>query len=627
MMDNNIEFTDIEDLDQVSSEGHARQIKTRNTSFNSILGAWNRFLLNHYNNKLDKMKEEIVTDKFKVDSEGKLSDNSINKIEKKSEAIARLEEKIKILSLDDVPSNYVSERKIKLRDNMMANLTFNSRNAYSVGINKMDKVFENNTDIQIEQNDKIESDDSLNVAALPAEESYSGGYSSDPSHTLNEDAIAAILKESVASLGESVQKTLDEDALNSETSAKDKPIRDDIQIVPTDVVRNIASNVIDEKFEEVDSNDYSNRALSTTPEEEKESTSSINITPEDVRNSVEDAFKSVEMRANAKVIDSDTVNEVVNGKIENVNLDDVSSVQNTENVDSNVVINEESNNNLDASDVKNIIDNSIADVKKVSRNNSYAAKLSRFDNDGKRKEKYNYTPMTDDEIAAARENIEYDKYEKIYSNENKTKNDEDIVKNENPVINFPTVNFNEIFNPANNDSTVVHTDTDSVDEYSFVEDGDNNNNNNNLTFDFSDATPNDFNYAAENLKSVDDFVALKKQIESLKEKQAASKKRAEDAVKAQQQAAKKAADAKKKAAESSEAYNKMLEHLRDYYEALQEDCDYNNHQADIAEQDAECNERFIDTQNKIASSNMKLINEMNELISSEAANVQVRNSK
>lgn len=163
--------------DRISSN----QIKTRPASFNAISKVWNDFCLQFYTNKLNSEKEAALTQNYAVDNNSNLTPNAIEQINNKSLIIARLEEKIKILSKQNVPTNYVDNRAIKLRNKMMNNLVINCNNAYSIGTDKMDAVFgqevnseldkfsteipvpDNNTENTIEENAEIASSVGDNV--------------------------------------------------------------------------------------------------------------------------------------------------------------------------------------------------------------------------------------------------------------------------------------------------------------------------------------------------------------------------------------------------------------------------------------------------------------------------------
>jgi hypothetical protein len=227
--------------------------------------------------------------------------------------------------------------------------------------------------------------------------------------------------------------------------------------------------------------------------------------------------------------------------------------------------------------------------------------------------------MSDEEIAAARDNIEYDKYDKIYS---------EVIKK--PAITIPEVPFDKIFTPAKNRSIdnsdrempVVaeeRNNEDEIEEYTFSNESEEG-----LSFDYSDATPNDLLNASKSLQTTTDFKKLKEEVEKLKQRQLMTKNKVISAEQAQLAAAKKAEEAKRKTAESKKAYDEMVNNLVKYSEALREDCQFNENKAKLADTDRECSERFIKSQEEEANGYMELVNEMNDLITPRATNVRRR---
>ena len=183
--------------DRISSN----QIKTRPASFNSILGVWNDFRLKYYTDKLKSEKESALTQTFDVSSDKKLTDNAVEQITNKSIIIARLEEKIKILSKQSVPTNYVDNRAIKLRSKMMNNLVINCDNAYSIGVDRMEEVFGNET-----ISNDIVSNSSEDVAITPAEieasmdmnANVANVFTDNEVNASNDDVVNTVSDESVA---------------------------------------------------------------------------------------------------------------------------------------------------------------------------------------------------------------------------------------------------------------------------------------------------------------------------------------------------------------------------------------------------------------------------------------------
>ena len=117
------------------------RIIAKQSSFRSILDHWNNFRLKKLQSRLEKKKEEIVNLPFEFENGNQLTASSDSKMDRKVTAIAKLESKIKVLSKENVPTNYVKSRAIKLKAKMMENLWYNGRGAYTVGIENFDKVF------------------------------------------------------------------------------------------------------------------------------------------------------------------------------------------------------------------------------------------------------------------------------------------------------------------------------------------------------------------------------------------------------------------------------------------------------------------------------------------------------
>ena len=117
------------------------RIIAKQSSFRSILDHWNNFRLKKLQSRLEKKKEEIVNLPFEFENGNQLTASSDSKMDRKVTAIAKLESKIKVLSKENVPTNYVKSRAIKLKAKMMENLWYNGRGAYTVGMENFDKVF------------------------------------------------------------------------------------------------------------------------------------------------------------------------------------------------------------------------------------------------------------------------------------------------------------------------------------------------------------------------------------------------------------------------------------------------------------------------------------------------------
>ena len=142
MIMSNVELKELEEQTIArDNRVSCNQIRTKQTSFNWLKERWRRFRVSRLKTKLESMKEDLVTSSFKANS-GVLTPSSERRLTRKTNAIERIEQKIKILSKGEVPASYVNHRAIKLREKMMQYMVFNCSNAYSVGMENYDKVFE-----------------------------------------------------------------------------------------------------------------------------------------------------------------------------------------------------------------------------------------------------------------------------------------------------------------------------------------------------------------------------------------------------------------------------------------------------------------------------------------------------
>lgn len=124
-----------------------RQIKAREMSFDSIRGNFNNFI-----SKIDRKIEGIKQKGQEIKSDSK-SALTVAKAK-----LARLEEKIKVLSAKFDPVELVHNRPIKLRKHMMENTYLSSGQIYSIGKSEqvpdtMDKV--NSSDAMIDNPSRI----------------------------------------------------------------------------------------------------------------------------------------------------------------------------------------------------------------------------------------------------------------------------------------------------------------------------------------------------------------------------------------------------------------------------------------------------------------------------------------
>ena len=137
MIIDNTEFVLSPDQSVKNESFSANPIKTRRKSFNAIREKYERQLETLFNaldssnkdfveQKLENAKNILVEEKYDAENKFELTDAAKFQMNMMTKIVARLEEKIKILSLEDVPENYVSHRAIKLKQKMMNNLVYNS---------------------------------------------------------------------------------------------------------------------------------------------------------------------------------------------------------------------------------------------------------------------------------------------------------------------------------------------------------------------------------------------------------------------------------------------------------------------------------------------------------------------
>ena len=516
MMVDKIDLLD-NDYNLVSRKASSRQIKTRSKSFSSISGIFTKFRISRLEKKLEKSRKSFVNQEIHKN----LGDSSIvrkteKNIEKKAKEIAKIEEKIMILSKENVPTNYVEIRAIKLRKNMMSNLSHNSSMAYSLGIKTeadeakaIDKIFNEDSplsinervreseledveDVEEQENDQVETPES--IMSHESEEigrsvsSILAGDTSKEFKVADDKEADAVEKEEVSSdesdkevsepVSESEQipdistfmKDIDlnvntyQDSTNANSVIDENESREHIEVVPTDIDRDAIKSSIDDQFENIaKSGDISEEETITNagrPNSENRFNSIDNgvkfVSPETVKGVVGTGSKIDIDTDEPKSISPEEVRAVLDGKfdeVENTEEEDkvdthldVKSIEETISDALNKLDEEEHNKDLDDEmsfeDVHEEVEDAINERNKISSNESHVARINEFDADGNKKQKFDYVPMTDEEIKQAQENIEYEKYENPAFKEEKHL-PKDLK------FNYPKIRFEDIFVPAN----------------------------------------------------------------------------------------------------------------------------------------------------------------------------------
>lgn len=322
---------------------------------------------------------------------------------------------------------------------------------------------------------------------------------------------------------------------------------------------------------------------------------------DEIKASIDEAFKEVQKNNSTPqaTIGAEVVKDVVDESFDNVNVD----------------------SKISLGDIKTEVDEAMDRV--VSKNGATGAKVDRFNEDGSRREKYTYTPMTDEEIRAARENIEYDKYEQIYREQHeqakaaKVEEEpyvytpmtdeeikaaqanieydkyEEIYRTQN-AIKFETAEFKDIFKPADPEGfnveeqvveepvRVVPVVVPEVDGNRFVREEEM----------VEEVSPS----VVSKPTSIEEFSQLKAKVERLKQKLAESESKKNTAVQFAEHTSSRAKEIKQITIDSERLYQDRLASLQLLAKTLEENCNLNDTAARAATIDAECNERFISSQ-------------------------------
>ena len=127
-MKDNIELVDRDYSRVRPTDRIIGKLRLKRTSFSRVLGFFNNFRISRLEKKLDKANKELE----EITKNAEVIDESVEKeILKKTMAIVKLEEKLNILKLENVPSSYIENRAIKLKNEMMEAARKNARSAYA----------------------------------------------------------------------------------------------------------------------------------------------------------------------------------------------------------------------------------------------------------------------------------------------------------------------------------------------------------------------------------------------------------------------------------------------------------------------------------------------------------------
>ena len=524
------EFVD-RDYGQSTRVNPSRQIKTRRLSFDNIRDKFNKFRISMLQEKLDKKVEKALT-------QGYTNENYERKITKNAEVIARLEEKIKVLSKEDVPADYVARRAIKLRKSMIDNLTYNSGVYYTVGMENYDEVM--GSSIEGEEKSSPDLNDTLPFEAIE-----------DVSE--NDDALLAA-------------------AIPNDTGK--------IDVVPNNVERQAIVDAVNSSFDDV-----------------KEDSEAPVITSDDVKDVINESFDKEEA-VEEPVIDTEAVRKAVDEAFKRID-------------------NEQENNSVNDS-----IDEEINKIR-VSKNNAKAVNSGQYDENGNRirRKKYNYTPMTDEEIREAQIKLGFDEHGNLINNGKRATNvSTATVVGEPKMFSQPKPNISDVFVPTKKDEQVrdipiVVKDRDETSLGLDLEDG-------NSMFEIIDQ--NDSNVAKEETPvasvsdssnmTIDDYTALKEKILYLQKQRETSQMNKDAAQKRVEESVAKEQEARRMYELSQANYNARMQKLREYAASLVAVCNENEKAAAAAEQRVKESEDLALDQQKKADRTNQIIGEIDQMI-------------
>ena len=542
MTEDNFELVD-RDYENCLREEYPRQIKNRNSSYNSIYQRFTNFRIKCLKNKLESMKDAALTD-------GYTKSNYEKKIDKKSKAIARLEEKINILSRNSVPANYVQKRAIKLKKKMFDNLKYNTQNMYSIGLENKEIVFGEEEPINVVSTDldRKTIEDSINAE-------FSNMNSEEDK--MDRESIENAVNEEFAQLNaDELNRDGIEDSINSEFAKV------------SELDRNVIENSINEEFAQLNNEDS---------EMEEYTSGKETIGAEDIKDVINESFEKYEPEI--PEMQEKTYAENENSNEINIEEPEMQEKTYAENENSNKINIEE------------------PEMRHISQNNSFSARLSRYDNEGNEKEYYEYVPMTDEEIRESQIKLGFDENGNIIDQPKDTterKVGTASLVDSNIVI--PDFNLNDILVPPKKDINHSREIPIVVNE--------------------RDEETRDQHETA----TIDDYNSLREKILYLKQQQEITRKHREDAQKNAEKTAEQAKEMLEMFEESEKNYAQSIDMLKAYSQELEEDCNRNRERAEAAENDARKNNDFINSHKEKVDYNNRIINEIDSIIRDKEEN-------
>ncbi len=578
-MDNVQLLSEIDESVIPDSRVSRNQIKTRNTSFQSIYRHWRDYRSYILNQKLNDVKGDLIRN---------MSTADYKEIQEKNNLISTLEDKIEILSKSDMPSKYIKHRAIKLREKMMNSFLNNSIKLYAGKVFEKPNVFTPETSTEVDVSSfvvptVVESMAAANTSSPINVESVSNNQEKELASEIDRAMGDAYYDEPIDrnNIEQVVEEALNNTAPNQELASDEVISHDEIQQVIDDELNKDVEN-----HETVVNDDVKV------------------VTPEEVAQVVNDNRDS----AYNAVDDSDL--KVVDSVGETDSVEETHSVEETDSVGETHSVEETDSNdlNINYSNLKDAVDQALEDIK-VTQNENSAVNVDLLPPHVE-EENYEYKPMTDEEIARARENIEFDKYEKRYKDEWENVNTEE--DNNNVFFGGFEPLHDVISNDAIRDDVVVVPEKNDVVSSNTKDDE--------LHFDYSDATESDLTYASEQESSKLGLQELKDRALKLKEIKKQSEEDFHAAKSVRLEEAKKALEVRNVNLSKKLDYVEALKKLKEYCDSLEVQTKEINNSTESIRNDTEINRQFIQSQFDEIDDYDNKMKEIDSIISSDNVN-------
>lgn len=563
MAKENVSLVD-RDYDQCVEVNPSRQIRTRALSFENIRAKFLKLRLDA------KVMRTLATPYYSFNYE--------KKIDKRTKDIAKLEEKIMFLSREEVPHNYVERRAIKLRKNMINNLTFHAMSIYGSGY----MVGLENKDLVMAPG--LAPDESLQSAAPAVGEPVAVTTEPVPATTepvaVTTDPIPAAT-EPVAVTTEPVANdeagsipfapvTLPEESLPN--ALAEATSTDPIDVTGQPLDRDALADVINAEFSAINPD-----ATAETPTGDGEATE----------------------ESEEPVIDKNVFKAAVDDAIAQLGGNALAPANGSVPTKTETVATE-------------------PDQSKVIKSSEASVRPERFDENGERvsrPKRYSYTPMTDEEIRAAQINIGMDE------NGNYVEEQKPVVSSGREVGKYklPPMSFDKMFPSGllllagkNPEREVPVIPKDRDDEGLDLSEG-------TSMFEIvSPPTEDDAKTGAATPTSSsmtsDDYLALKEKVMELRKRRADSKRRREEAQKRVEKATADEESATASFEKTQADYQARIGQLHSYIGALENELKQTQEEATAVEEEARRREEAANAKRREADKTRQMISDLAQMM-------------